>query len=145
MAEGSGSASASDNRFLLPTFHLLSAYTLTSLMRVADDARLPKVFEGLHLVCEIVCNLGLGVQRKIDEAKARGQGGHGGIEVSEKHLNGEVEEGNDTGMGIDSEEGRNAAANVIEDARSAVAGVGVISPSVGMSSFRRFPPLASTR
>jgi ataxin-10 len=36
-----------------------------------DDPRLPKVLEGLHLVCEILCAIGLAVQARIDEEGIR--------------------------------------------------------------------------
>lgn len=37
-----------------------------------DDPRLPKVFEGLHLVCEILCTIGLAVQARLD-SRFRGE------------------------------------------------------------------------
>ncbi|GFZ49470.1 hypothetical protein JCM24511_07590 [Saitozyma sp. JCM 24511] len=54
------------NRFLIPVFHLLSAYAMTSMSHVPDDARLPKVFEGLVLVCEALSSIGLKVQGEKD-------------------------------------------------------------------------------
>lgn len=59
--------------FLVPVFHLLSAYCVLAIRSGSDDPRLPKVFEGLHLVCEILCATGLAVQARIDEARSEGQ------------------------------------------------------------------------
>lgn len=62
------------NRFLVPVFHLLSTYCILAFRSGQDDPRLPKVFEGLHLVCEILCGVGLAVQAQIDEAGTRDAG-----------------------------------------------------------------------
>lgn len=62
----SGNGGDRPNRFLIPVFQLLSAYANTSIAHVPDDARLPKVFEGLVLVSEALVTIGLGVQASHD-------------------------------------------------------------------------------
>lgn len=69
-AENTESARA--NYFLVPVFHLLSAYAHTSITHVPDDARLPKVFEALVLVSEALCNIGLTAQARKDKTRESG-------------------------------------------------------------------------
>jgi ataxin-10 len=59
------------NNFMIPVFHLLSVYCVLAIRSGSDDPRLPKVFEGLHLVCEILCATGLAVQARKDDAESR--------------------------------------------------------------------------
>ncbi|KAI9637377.1 spinocerebellar ataxia type 10 protein domain-containing protein [Dioszegia hungarica] len=59
------------NLFLIQVLHLLSAYCVIATRSAQDDPRLPKVLEGLHLVCEILCAIGLAVQARIDEKGIR--------------------------------------------------------------------------
>lgn len=61
-------AEDSPNRFLIPVFQLLAAYAATSMAHVPDDARLPKVWEGLVLVSEALVTMGLTVQAAQDDA-----------------------------------------------------------------------------
>ena len=63
----------SANGFLIPLFHSLARYGLMSMRTLADDARLPKVFEGLVLVCEALSSIGLAVQARRDEARLEGR------------------------------------------------------------------------
>lgn len=58
----------SSNGFLIPVFQLLAAYASTSIKHVPDDARLPKVFEGLVLVSEALISIGLAVQKSQDSS-----------------------------------------------------------------------------
>ncbi|KAK4689512.1 ataxin-10, partial [Tremellales sp. Uapishka_1] len=63
------SSSPTANQFLLPLFHTLSTYTILSVRQAADDARLPKMLEGLVLVLEILSSIGLEHQRRIDASE----------------------------------------------------------------------------
>ncbi|ORY35467.1 spinocerebellar ataxia type 10 protein domain-domain-containing protein [Naematelia encephala] len=65
---------SSPHSFLVPMFHLLAGYASTSMANVPDDARLPKVFEGLVLVCEGLSSIGLAVQARTDDGVV-GDGG----------------------------------------------------------------------
>jgi len=62
----------SRNRFLIPVFHVLSGYCLVSMKSGEDDARLPKILEGLVLVSEILSGIGLSVQARRDDLVAKG-------------------------------------------------------------------------
>lgn len=66
--------SPNPNGFLIPLFQSLSGYALASMRFKADDVRLPKIFEGLVLVCEGLSTIGLAVQGRRD----RGEQGGGG-------------------------------------------------------------------
>jgi len=57
--------------FLVDSFKDYSRYALISLRSGQDDARLPKVFEALVLVCEGLCSMGLAVQARRDKGKGR--------------------------------------------------------------------------
>ncbi|OCF76128.1 hypothetical protein I204_03427 [Kwoniella mangroviensis CBS 8886] len=60
------SPSPSPHSFLIPLFHNLARYTIISINSGQDDPRLPKVFEGLILVCEGLSAIGLSVQARKD-------------------------------------------------------------------------------
>lgn len=45
------------------------------MKHVSDDARLPKVYEGLILVVEGLCSIGLAVQARIDAAARQAPAG----------------------------------------------------------------------
>lgn len=105
-----------NNRFLLPTFHLLAAYSITSMQYSPDDARLPKVFEALHLVCEILCAIGLRAQARADRVDAARKLG----EIP-RHFRSDPREGQE---GSDVE--------VVNEMRDAEKGVGVVKPIIGM-------------
>ena len=96
----------SANRFLIPLFHSLARYSLMSMRTLADDARLPKVFEGLVLVCEALSSIGLAVQARRDEERLGGR---------------EVESGGDE--------------RLVEEMKSVGEDVGIIKPIIG-ESFR---------
>lgn len=57
------------NAFLVPLFHLFSAYALTSIRSKADDVRLPLVFEALVLVSQCLSSIGLRLQARLDSNK----------------------------------------------------------------------------
>lgn len=65
--------SPSPHAFLLPAFERMSTYALASLSSGADDARLPKVLEGLVLVLEGLGSIGLACQERRDK-QATGAG-----------------------------------------------------------------------
>jgi len=60
----------SPNEFLIPLFLSLAHYAKSSMRSGQDDARLPKVFEGLVLVCEGLSGIGLAVQGRLDRREA---------------------------------------------------------------------------
>jgi ataxin-10 len=95
------------NRFLIPVFHLLSAYAMTSMSHVPDDARLPKVFEGLVLVCEALSSIGLKVQGEKD------------LQVGD--------------IGRGAEEGSDG--DLIQEMKDPEDGTGLIKPIIGISAF----------
>ncbi|WRT68341.1 uncharacterized protein IL334_005317 [Kwoniella shivajii] len=67
--------SPSPHLFLLPLFHNLSVYVSGSIGSGQDDPRLPKVFEGLILVCEGLSAIGLAVQSRKDNGESMKKGG----------------------------------------------------------------------
>jgi ataxin-10 len=91
---------------LIPVFHLLSAYAMTSMSHVPDDARLPKVFEGLVLVCEALSSIGLKVQGEKDLQVGVGMRGK--------------EEGSD--------------GDLIQEMKDPEDGTGLIKPIIGISA-----------
>ncbi|WWC93724.1 hypothetical protein V866_000560 [Kwoniella sp. B9012] len=64
--------SPSPHLFLIPLFHNLARYTTISINSGQDDPRLPKVYEGLILVCEGLNAIGLSVQARKDSKEAVG-------------------------------------------------------------------------
>ncbi|WVQ99934.1 hypothetical protein IAU59_007077 [Kwoniella sp. CBS 9459] len=94
----------SPHLFLIPLFHVLTRYTLASIGQGADDPRLPKVFEGLILVTEGLCAIGLAVQGRKDRRKYEVGSG--------------LEEGGDE--------------EVVERLKSAGEGQGVVKPTVAL-------------
>jgi len=63
--------SPSPHIFLVDSFRDYSRYAVISLRSGQDDARLPKVFEALVLVCEGLCSMGLASQERRDKGKGR--------------------------------------------------------------------------
>ena len=63
--------SPSPHIFLVDSFKDYSRYALISLRSGQDDARLPKVFEALVLVCEGLCSMGLASQGRRDKGKGK--------------------------------------------------------------------------
>lgn len=57
--------------FLVDLFRSQVRYCSVSLASGTDDARLPKVFEGLVLVCEGLSSISLAAQSRKDKGKAR--------------------------------------------------------------------------
>ena len=79
-------SSPSPYKFLVPPFISLSRYAIASMQSGPDDARLPKVFEGLILVCEGLSGIGLAVQGRRD----RGEVEKGGDEEMVRDMKAEI-------------------------------------------------------
>ncbi|KAK1927072.1 spinocerebellar ataxia type 10 protein domain-containing protein, partial [Papiliotrema laurentii] len=62
--------SPSPHAHLVVLFTNHARYALISLGSGQDDARLPKIFEGMVLVCEGLVSMGLAAQSRADKAKA---------------------------------------------------------------------------
>ncbi|WVW85680.1 hypothetical protein I302_107718 [Kwoniella bestiolae CBS 10118] len=69
--------SPSPHLFLIPLFHNLARYTTIGINSGQDDPRLPKVFEGLILVCEGLSAIGLSVQARKDSQTFAQEGSRG--------------------------------------------------------------------
>ncbi|EIW67301.1 hypothetical protein M231_01611 [Tremella mesenterica] len=65
--------SPSPHCYFIDLYKNLSEYSLASLQSGKDDARLPKVFEGLILVLEGLCSIGLACQERSDRRKSGNQ------------------------------------------------------------------------
>ncbi|CAD6577777.1 MAG: hypothetical protein TREMPRED_002036 [Tremellales sp. Tagirdzhanova-0007] len=65
----------SPNVFLVPLFLSLAQYSISSMRSGKDDARLPKIFEGLVLVSEGFSGIGLAVQGRRDRGQKEDRGG----------------------------------------------------------------------
>ena len=64
-----GTTSATSYPFLISIFNDLSRYCLVSIQSGQDDARLPKVFEGLILTAEALSSIGLNAQEREDRSE----------------------------------------------------------------------------
>ena len=64
-----GTTSATSYPFLISIFNDLSRYCLVSIQSGQDDARLPKVFEGLILTAEALSSIGLKAQERTDRSE----------------------------------------------------------------------------
>lgn len=62
----------SPDDFLLPAFERMQMYAVASLSSGLDDARLPKVLEGLVLVLEGLGSIGLACQGRSDRSEPGG-------------------------------------------------------------------------
>ncbi|WWC90768.1 uncharacterized protein L201_005705 [Kwoniella dendrophila CBS 6074] len=78
--------SPSPHLFLIPLLHNLARYTKISINSGQDDPRLPKVFEGLILVCEGLSAIGLSVQSRRDAGENLREGLNNGDEYMVKNM-----------------------------------------------------------